>query len=266
MRSQVGGKATKQRKFTKEFFTMKKIIFFTPKGGVGKTTSVLELADKLCGQSKKVVMIDADPQCNLTTQLVGIENFRKMYKEGYPNIHSALSPCFHGEPVLIKSPDLVKTERGYLLCGSMLLQEYEYMLSLAQNTQGVILSGNLVGSFSYLFEKIEEKYNPDWMLIDVSPSIGAINQNLFLQSDSWIVPIIDDTFGVMTLDLLCRIIPTWFQQGTDMQSVFNKEYYPFKVQMENFLGFSVRKDSNGLSDAIADFHSKLGSYFKTFQR
>ena len=32
---------------------MKKIIFFTPKGGVGKTTKVLELAGKLCGQSKK---------------------------------------------------------------------------------------------------------------------------------------------------------------------------------------------------------------------
>lgn len=48
---------------------MKKIVFFNNKGGVGKTTFTYHIGYALEKIGKKVLFVDADPQCNLTTQL-----------------------------------------------------------------------------------------------------------------------------------------------------------------------------------------------------
>jgi cellulose biosynthesis protein BcsQ len=46
---------------------MKTMTFFNHKGGVGKTTLTVNVADALADLGVKVLMIDADPQCNLTS-------------------------------------------------------------------------------------------------------------------------------------------------------------------------------------------------------
>jgi cellulose biosynthesis protein BcsQ len=46
---------------------MKKIALFNHKGGVGKTTLTVNIADALASAGKRVLLVDADPQCNLTS-------------------------------------------------------------------------------------------------------------------------------------------------------------------------------------------------------
>lgn len=58
---------------------MPKIIsVFNNKGGVGKTTICWNLADALGRQGKKVLLIDFDPQCNLSIAVLGEETFNKL--------------------------------------------------------------------------------------------------------------------------------------------------------------------------------------------
>ena len=62
----------------------KVIVLFNHKGGVSKTTTTYHVGWKLTEYGKKVLLVDGDPQCNLTSLLLG-EYFRSVYKELHTN-------------------------------------------------------------------------------------------------------------------------------------------------------------------------------------
>ncbi len=78
------------------------------------------------------------------------------------------------------------------------LAEYEVTLGIAQELSGSIQTlQNLPGSISYLFEKTAEKFSADYILIDMSPSLSSVNQNLLMTSDFFILPTVPDFFSIM---------------------------------------------------------------------
>ena len=75
---------------------MKKIAIFNHKGGVSKTTTTFNLGWKLANMGKRVLLVDADSQCNLTQYALGIDEFEKYYESGNTNnIKDALEPAFN---------------------------------------------------------------------------------------------------------------------------------------------------------------------------
>lgn len=54
------------------------ISVFNNKGGVGKTTLTWNLADALAEKNRKVLLIDLDPQCNLSIAMLGADPFKKL--------------------------------------------------------------------------------------------------------------------------------------------------------------------------------------------
>ena len=65
---------------------MQSIVFFNNKGGVGKTTLLCNLASFLqIKKNKKVIIIDADPQCNSTIYMFPLDQLEKIYKDGTMN-------------------------------------------------------------------------------------------------------------------------------------------------------------------------------------
>lgn len=86
---------------------MTKIIsLFNHKGGVSKTTTTFHLGWILAEQGKKVLMVDTDPQCNLTgvcLSLSGNDNFEQFYNSsGIDNLKNSLNPVFEGQPIPLK--------------------------------------------------------------------------------------------------------------------------------------------------------------------
>jgi len=79
----------------------KKIAFFNHKGGVSKTTTVFNVGWMLATKGKKVVMVDADSQCNLTGMVMGFKGLEEL-SENQDNIKDALSPAFESRPKLIQ--------------------------------------------------------------------------------------------------------------------------------------------------------------------
>jgi chromosome partitioning protein len=62
-------------------------------------------------------------------------------------------------------------------------------LTFAQTSNNAITTlHNLPGAFSELLHLTEQKYQVDYMIIDLNPSLSAINQNLFLISNAFIIP------------------------------------------------------------------------------
>jgi cellulose biosynthesis protein BcsQ len=230
---------------------VQKIALFNHKGGVSKTTTTFNLGWMLAKKGKKVILVDTDPQCNLTGLVLGysgqdeFENFYETQKNC--NIRDALTPAFESRPILIKPVDCIPVknrENLFLLPGHIRLSEYEVTLGIAQELSGSIQTlQNLPGAIHYLLEKTAEKFEADYMLIDMSPSLSAINQNLLMISDFFIVPTSPDFFSVMGIDSLTAIFPKWHEWARKACSlpILKQAEYPFPEKHPKFLGMIIQK-------------------------
>ena len=138
------------------------IALFNHKGGVSKTTTAFNLGWMLAHKGKKVILVDCDPQCNLTGMVLGLEeaeDFAAIYEaEGVRNIRDGLSPAFESRPVLMKPVQCAPVKgqpNMYLLPGHIGLAEYEVTLGIAQELSGSLVTlQNLPGSLHRLFHKL----------------------------------------------------------------------------------------------------------------
>lgn len=230
-----------------------KIVLFNHKGGVSKTTTTFNLGWKLAEQGQKVVMVDADPQCNLTGMVLGykqaseLENFYRLQSGSAATIRSGLMPAFEAQPKAISPVDLVSIDARpglHLLAGDLRLSEYETTLGIAQELSGAIQAlKNLPGSLDYLLTATAEAVGADVVLIDVSPGLGPVNQNLVSTADFVIVPSAPDFFSVMAVDSLSRVLPRWaaWAQAAYEMPVLQEAAYPFPEPNLKVLGTIIQK-------------------------
>lgn len=230
---------------------VQKIALFNHKGGVSKTTTTFNLGWMLASKGKRVILVDTDPQCNLTGIALKEETeddearIENIYNT-HSNIKTGLAPAFESQPRAIEAVDCIQIEGQeglFLLPGHVGFAEYEVTLGIAQELSGSIQTlKNLPGAISDLLEKTAKKFNADYILIDMSPSLGAINQNLLMISDFFLVPTTADFFSVMAIDSLARILPRWcsWAKMASTHPVLKEAVYPFPEFTLKFLGTIVQ--------------------------
>lgn len=227
------------------------IAMFNNKGGVSKTTTTFNLGWMLAERGYKVLMVDADPQCNLTGMVIDIKEedaLASFYRDNPGrNLRDALEPAFASRPKPLEAVECVAVEgiAGlYLIPGHVGLAEDEVSLGIAQQlSESVQALKNLPGSFRYLFDVTAEAYGADFVLVDLSPGLGAINQNLVATSDFFIVPASPDVFSVMALESLARVLPRWNRWATNAAQLdaLAGADYPFPEPHLKFLGTVIQR-------------------------
>jgi cellulose biosynthesis protein BcsQ len=227
------------------------IALFNHKGGVSKTTTTFNLGWMLAELGNRVVMVDADSQCNLTGMVLGykgpteLESFYTNHAS--QNLWAGLAPAFESQPRLMEGVDCLEVEGRhglYLLPGHIGISEYEVTLGIAQELSGSIQTlQNLPGSPRYLLEKSAERMNADYVLVDMSPGLGSMNQNLLVTSDHFIIPSTPDFFSLMAVDSLARVIPRWHQWGKRARALaeFRTAVYPFPEPRSTFIGTVIQR-------------------------
>jgi cellulose biosynthesis protein BcsQ len=245
---------------------MPKIIcLFNHKGGVSKTTTTFNLGWMMALKGKKVLLADFDPQCNLTGMVMGfkhVEDLATLYARTPPNnIKDGLAPAFESQPRQISAVECVEVsgvDNLWLLPGHIDLAEYETTLGIAQELSGSLLTlRNLPGSIRFLLEKTATKYNADYVLVDMSPSLGPLNQNLLTTSDYFVVPLHPDYFSSMALSSLANVLPRWKAWAVTayQTDALKTADYPFPQPSTLFAGAVIQK-----------YRPRLGKASTAFQR
>ena len=224
----------------------KRIVFFNHKGGVSKTTTVYNLGWKLAEKSK-VLIVDGDPQCNLTS-LILRDNFDKYYSDDETknqNIKDGVDPAFSGRPVPISNVECITADRNrnlFLMAGHANLAEYDASLTFAQTSNNAIATlQNLPGAFNQLMELCEKKYDIEYTLIDLNPGLSAINQNLFLNSDYFVIPANPDPFSIMAIETLSTVLPRWGHWKNSATELFANSAYSLRNGMPKFIGTIIQR-------------------------
>lgn len=229
------------------------ISLFNHKGGVSKTTTAFNLGWMLARKGRRVLLVDGDPQCNLTGMVLGLENLESSEgiqgsKNGRPlNIREGLAPAFESRPtpiVPVQCVQIPKNDSLFLLPGHIGLAEYEVTLGIAQELSGsVVTLRNLPGSIRFLIDLTAADSKIDIVIIDMSPSLGAVNQNLLSISDYFIVPMHPDYFSNMAIKSLASVVPKWraWARVAEQTAALKEAEYPFPATHPKFLGYIVQK-------------------------
>lgn len=201
---------------------MRTMSFFNHKGGVGKTTLTVNVADALVDLGVKVLVIDADPQCNLTSFYLEEKLLDELLGESDDvnggTIWSAIKPVVDGRGP-IKPVDAYQIREGLFLCpGDVLLADYEEELPAAW-TGSFARKGrdyDVLCALSDAAREMGKRYGVDLVIYDVGPNVGPLNRAVLLDSDFFATPVAADLFSLRALSTVGRSLTRWI---SDWQTV-----------------------------------------------
>ena len=214
----------------------KTIAVCNQKGGVGKTTTTVNLGVGLAMQGKKVLLIDADPQGDLTTCL------------GWRDTDSLSVTLTEKLQAIISEQEqnpfdgiLQHKEKVDLVPSNLSLSSLEMTLVTAMSRESVLKN--------YL-SLVKDKY--DYVLIDCMPSLGMITINALAAADSVVIPTQPHYLSAKGLELLLRSV-----------SMVKRQINP-KLRIDGILMTMVMPRTNISKEITATVKSAYGQKIKVF--
>jgi chromosome partitioning protein len=187
---------------------MKVVSIMNNKGGVGKTTITSNLAAYIASKGKRVLIIDIDPQTNLTFSFIKTLEWEQLYAQN-KTLKDFFRPILEGNNNIVSLDSLIislNVEGVKIDIISSHLDLIDIDTDVAANLGGanlMQLANNYIIAHNYLRDSIaalKEKY--DFILIDCAPNFNIVTKNALAASDHYLVPSKMDflsTFGVMQL-------------------------------------------------------------------
>lgn len=247
---------------------MKIITFFNNKGGVGKTTTVVNLASYLQKMmNKRILLMDLDPQSNSTQAILPQEKWIEYYDPDRSNSKKTVFDCFksirNGDSGVDKISIPIKPDENnygiWMIPGhpQMSIIDEEMSRSWQQTIsadRGSVRKLNWLGQF-------KKYYNDDfdYLFIDVGPSLGALNRSALLNSDYFFTPMASDIFSLWGVANIGEWIDGWMllyqriindfsaierSTAADVESFFKQNNININVEKyTRYIGYSVQQYS-----------------------
>lgn len=199
-------------------FPAPRVSVFNHKGGVGKTTLTVNLAYALAEKGRQVLLIDSDPQCNLTSYLIedAVVNDLLDRSDGAngQTIWSALKPVVEATGQTHRIEPISVANGISILPGDVRLVEFEAALGLlwAECFQRKVRGFRGTSALSAVVNAAAHHVGADIILYDTGPNIGPLNRVILLDCDYFIVPAACELFSVRAIKTLGHTMATWISE------------------------------------------------------
>ena len=242
---------------------MKIISIFNNKGGVGKSTLGFHVGHALNEMGHKTLMIDLDPQCNLTIFGIRTEDLHTIWKEEDPyiedfekaisisseilettrSIHFLMKPAEDGQSDFDKIPPPLSLHPNLdLIPGRLSIHKFENRI--AERWSGAYQGDNLairtITVLRNICQRYSEKFGYEYILIDTSPSLGILNKMIISTVDGFFIPAQPDMFSLYGIRNIGNSLQMWQREFSTIYSLISDEKrQKFPEKFVQFLGFTI---------------------------
>ncbi|NJM44296.1 MAG: AAA family ATPase [Brachymonas sp.] len=200
--------------------------FFNNKGGVGKTTLVYHVAHMLSLKGKKVLVIDCDPQANLSAAFLSDDELASLWEDA-----TAAKTIYRSVQPMIRKGDFVAPELKiivpgslHLLVGDLSLSAFEDQLSEQwnnSNSDSLDTYGrafDILTAFWRCAQQSAQSCQADLIIFDIGPNLGAINRSVLIGTDHIIAVLGADLFSLRGLQNIGPSLNGWRQSWSTRRS------------------------------------------------
>ena len=270
---------------------MKILTIFNNKGGVGKTTLTFHLAHALAEKGQRVLLIDLDPQCNLTIYALDEQKIANIWLpedafiEDFGNatgrltgnqfdtlvksprsVHFHLKPIEDGVSDLVSLPPPVRLRKNLdLIPGRLTLHMFESKVAERFNAiySGDPLAIRTATSIRNLAQSYAKQNGYDIVILDTSPSLGALNRNILSQADAFLIPGNPDLFSLYGIRNIGSALTLWKKQFESVFSLLSDaKRHSFPEKFVRFIGYTLynakrlqgSKTTNPMGIALAHYN------------
>lgn len=270
--------------------SVKIISVFNNKGGVGKTTLTFHLAHALAELGHKVLLVDLDPQCNLTIYSMPVETIQQVWDAEVPYIdepgfgetrkaasqkefkalcsktrtmHFLLKPAEEGTGELDSLPPPYRlTQDLDLLPGRLTLHMFEEMVARrwSEAFVGQPLALRTLSEIRRLIHEYADLHGYDIAVVDTSPSLGPLNKVILSTVDAFLIPCAPDLFSLYGVRNIGNSLTRWQAELKTLYSLIAPTRRPHMPKdFVRFLGYTIynaklRTGSSKWNMAIAHYN------------
>lgn len=242
-----------------------RLTLYNHKGGVGKTTLTINIAAALATLGKRVLLVDTDPQCNLTSYLVESEVVDDWLDNSDSSngvtIWSALKPFYDGIGAIKHLKAFERQEGVFLIPGDIRLSQFEQKLNhiWVECLQRELHGFKGASAISEIVNNTAIKENIDYIFYDIGPNIGPLNRVILLDCDYFIIPAACDLFSVRGLKTLGHSLFGWISDW-NIISQLAPENTLLLPGRPKFLGYILQRFKmygGAIAEEFASYASKL---------
>ena len=224
------------------------LTFFNNKGGVGKTSLVYHVSWMLSEIRPTVLVVDLDPQANLTAAFLGETRLERLWDTDGGDRGNTIYQCVQplAEVGDIRKPKLRRISNElFFLPGDLALSGFEDLLSTewpnCLGSQNLYRPFRVITSFWQVIQSGARQCGAQMVLVDVGPSLGAINRSALIATDYVIVPLAADLFSRQGLRNLGPALRRWRSDWKKRRNNWEAPSFRLPEGRMNPIGYMIQQ-------------------------